>query len=83
METGIEVEAGYQITDGVKLSGSIRKSLLTNLTANNRRSNPSLPRVHSDWPLYDIAGQRGHIHELTLSYVKNLAPGSTAPMRGF
>ena len=75
METGIEFEAGYQITSGFKISGAIRKSILTNLTDNKRRSNSVLPRVHSDWPLYDIAGQNGHIHELTLSYVKNLAPG--------
>ena len=75
METGIEVEAGYQIANGLKISGAVRKSVLTNLTDNNRRSNSVLPRVHSDWPLYDIAGQSGHIHELTLSYVKNFGPG--------
>ena len=75
METGVEVEAGYQIANGLKVSGAIRKSILTNLTDNRRRSNSVLPRVHSDWPLYDIAGQNGHIHELALSYVKNLAPG--------
>ena len=75
METGVEVEAGYQITDGLKISGAVRKSMLTNLTDNYRRSNSVLPRVHSDWPLYDFAGQSGHIHELALSYVKNLAPG--------
>ena len=34
-----------------------------------------LPRVHSDWPLYDLAGQNGHIYELTLSHVKNISPG--------
>ena len=75
METGIEVEASYKITNALKVSGALRKSILTNLTDNNRRSNSNLPRVQSDWPLYDIAGQSGHIHELTLSYVKNLAPG--------
>ena len=53
----------------------MRKSVLTNLTDNQRRSNSVLPRVHSDWPLYDFAGQSGHIHELTLSYIGNLAPG--------
>ena len=58
METGVEVEAGYQIANGFTISGAIRKSILTNLTDNNRRSNSVLPRVHSDWPLYDIAGQR-------------------------
>ncbi len=75
LETGIEAEAGYQITPSLKISGAVRKSLLTNLTDNNRRSNSSLPRVHSDWPLYDFAGQNGHIHTLTASYVKNIAPG--------
>lgn len=75
METGVEIEAGYQIANGLKISGAIRKSILTNLTDNKQRSNSVLPRVHSDWPLYDFAGQSGHIHELTMSYVKNLAPG--------
>ena len=75
METGAEVEAGYQLAPGLKISGAVRKSVLTNLTDNDRRSNSVLPRVHSDWPLYDFAGQSGHIHQLTLSYLKNLAPG--------
>ena len=75
METGIEAEAGYRVMNGLKISGAIRKSVLTNLTDNERRSNSVLPRVHSDWPLYDFAGQSGHIHALAFSYVKNIAPG--------
>ena len=75
METGIEVQASYKVVNNVKFSGSVRKSVLTNLTDNKRRSNSLLPRVHSDWPLYDFAGQSGHIHSLSLSYVKDLAPG--------
>ena len=75
MEMGAEVSLGYQLAPGLKILGAFRKSVLTNLTDNHRRSNSVLPRVHSDWPLYDIAGQSGHIHELTLSYLKNLAPG--------
>lgn len=75
MEAGVEVAAGYQITPGLAISGAVRKSIVTNLTDNNRRSNSVLPRVHSDWPLYDFAGQRGHIHKFTLSYMSNLAPG--------
>ena len=75
METGVEVETSYKIADGLRISGAVRKSILTNLTDNNRRSNSVLPRVHSDWPLYDVAGQSGHIHELSLSYFKNLSPG--------
>ena len=70
LETGIEVEARYQVTGGIEVSGSVRKSLLTNLTDNKRRSNSNLPRVHSDWPLYDLAGQSGHIHSLAISHVK-------------
>ena len=75
MEAGIEAAAGYQIAPGLKIFGAVRKSILTNLTDNKRRSNSVLPRVHSDWPLYDFAGQSGHIHEFTLSYIRNLAPG--------
>lgn len=74
-ETGIEIEAGYKITTGFQISGAVRKSLFTNLTDNKRRSNSNLPRVHSDWPLYDLAGQSGHIHNLKISYIRNLAPG--------
>ena len=73
LETGVEVEAGYKIAHGLHISGALRKSILTNLTDNNRRSNSVLPRVHSDWPLYDFAGQSGHIHSLSLSYTANLA----------
>ena len=75
MEVGLELKSAYYITPRLRLSGALRKSFLTNLTDNRRRSNSVLPRVHSDWPLYDFAGQDGHIHELTLSYVKNLGPG--------
>ena len=82
METGVEFAASYQFAPGLKISGSIRKSVLTNLTDNKRRSNSLLPRVHSDWPLYDLAGQKGHIHELSLSYLSNLAPGLYGRARG-
>lgn len=75
METGVEVAASYRLAPGLKVLGAIRKSVLTNLTDNQRRSNSGLPRVHSDWPLYDFAGQNGHIHELYLSYFSNLATG--------
>ena len=81
-ETGVEVVAGYKLATGIKLSGAVRKSALGNLTENKRRSNSVLPRVHSDWPLYDFAGQSGHIHELTLSYVGNIAPGLYGRVHG-
>ena len=81
IETGVELEAGYKFTPNLKLSGALRKSILTNLTDNRRRSNSVLPRVHSDWPLYDFAGQSGHINSLTVSYVKNLAPAFFGKVR--
>ena len=56
----------------MKLNGSVRKSILTNLTDNKRRSDSVLPRVHSDWPLYDIAGQNGYINNLSLEYSRKL-----------
>ncbi len=75
LETGIEAAAGYLITPGLKISGAVRKSILTNLTDNQRLDSGSqLPQVSSSWPLYDLAGQSGHIHKLALSYVKKLAP---------
>ncbi len=73
-ELGAEIEFDYHLNSKIRLDGSIRKSVVTNLTKNRRRSNSELPRVHSDWPLYDIAGQKGHIHNLTFSYSQNLSP---------
>mgnify|MGYP001443916230 CR=1 FL=1 len=76
VETGVEIEGGFRIAPGWKLSAAMRKSVLTNLTRNKRLDSGSvLPRVHSSWPLYDLAGQNGHLYSLTLSHVKNLAPG--------
>ena len=76
IETGLEVGAGYLLAPGLKISGAVRKSVFTNFTDNQRLDSESqLPRVHSSWPLYDLAGQNGYIHKLTLSFVNNLAPG--------
>ena len=76
MELGIEARVSYLLTTGLKVSGALRKSILTNLTDNKRLDAASaLPGVMSDWPLYDLAGQDGHINDLALSYVSNMAPG--------
>ena len=76
LETGLEIKSSYRIYQGLELSGSVRKSVLTTLTKNKRlNSHSPLPRVHSDWPLYDIGGQNGHIYDFKLSYVKNLGNG--------
>ncbi len=75
METGIEIEAGLQLARGLKISTALRKSMLTNLTDNVQTSFSDLPKVQTDWPLYDVEGQDGHIHSLTISYFRNLASG--------
>ncbi len=74
MELGADLRLKYFLTNNLAINSSLRKSLITNFTKNERRSNSVLPRVHSDWPLYDQKGQDGHIHSLTLSQYKNLAP---------
>ena len=72
LETGLELEGRYQLSSRLKL-GSIRKSIFTNLTENKRLDSESeLPRVHSSWPLYDLAGQAGHIHSACLFLCKKL-----------
>ena len=75
LEAGVEIKGGAQLSPGLKLSGTVRKSVLTNLTKNTQRSDSVLPRVHSDWPIYDLKGQNGHIHDFAFSYVRNIAPG--------
>lgn len=75
METGIEIEAGLHLARGLKISTALRKSVLTNLTDNIQTSFSDLPKVQTDWPLYDVEGQDGHIHSLTISYFSNLASG--------
>ena len=73
-ETGLEVSLGYKITQNFRVESSIRKSVFTNLTQNKRLDSGSvLPRVHSDWGYYDLAGQKGHIHKLNVSYLGNIA----------
>ena len=51
--------------------------MLTNLTENKRAGTKSrgIPRTQSDWGFYDIEGQPGHIHRLSLNYHDALASG--------
>ena len=76
-ELGLELSANYRITPKVSVDGTLRKSMLTNLTENNRLGGGSrgLPSVQSDWGFYDIQGQPGHIHRLSLNYHDAIVPG--------
>ena len=75
-ELGLELSANYRITPKLSLDGAFRKSMLTNLTENNRLGKTSSVQVvQSDWGHYDINGQDGHIHRLSLNYHDAIAPG--------
>ena len=76
-ELGAELTAKYWITPKLSLDGALRKSILTNLTENNRAGDGQsrgIPRTQSDWGLYDINGQDGHIHKLSFNYHDAVAP---------
>ena len=76
-ELGAELSAKYQFTPRLSLDGALRKSMLTNLTDNNRAGlgkSRGIPRTQSDWGLYDINGQDGHIHRLSFNYFDAVAP---------
>ena len=76
-ELGAELSAKYQFTPQLSLDGALRKSMLTNLTDNNRAGHGKsrgIPRTQSDWGLYDINGQDGHIHRLSFNYFDAVAP---------
>ena len=74
-ELGAELSAKYQFTPRLSLDGALRKSILTNLTDNKRLDGAShgIPRTQSDWGLYDINGQDGHIHRLSFNYFDAVA----------
>ena len=74
-ETGAELKLQYRLSPKLQISSSFRKSILTNLTKNKRISGSLLPAVQTKWPLYDFAGQDGHINNLKLSFYDNLGPG--------
>ena len=77
VELGLEARAKFKITRNLSLDGAVRKSLATNLTENNRAGHGAsrgIPTTQSDWGLYDINGQPGHIHRLSLNYADTLAP---------
>ena len=77
-ELGLEISANYRVTRKLSLDGVLRKSMVTNLTENARAGtgkSRGIPRTQTDWGFYDIEGQPGHIHRLSLNYNNTLAPG--------
>ena len=81
LETGAEVKAGYQITPSLKISGAVRKSVLTNLTDNNESN--STPRVHSDWPYMTWKDKWPYPHYPVENLAPDLWQSSRRPFRAF
>lgn len=65
-DLGLELKARYELTPGLFLSGGIRKKLVGNLDQSTRVSNSVLPRVRTDYYLYDQNGDPA-INDLTLA----------------
>ena len=75
-EIGAEVSARYSILQGLKMVGKVRKSIVTNLDQNPLPSgyaSSNIPTVQSDWGMYDMEGQSGHIHSLKLVFTDNIS----------
>ncbi|WP_349036416.1 YjbH domain-containing protein [Pseudotabrizicola sp. 4114] len=55
-ETGLRASAQFEITPGLEIAGSVRKRVVGNLDDPRPASNSVLPRVRTDYPLYDRDG---------------------------
>ena len=77
-EVGLSFAANYQISDGWALSGEVKKSLVSDFDKKIRLSDSVLPHVHSDFPLYDEAGQPGHLDHLTVNHMTKMSENSFA-----
>ncbi len=71
-DVGLRLSAGYQITPGLSLSGSVIKRIVGNLDE-GRPSNSVLPRVRSNGVKYDEEGDPA-IETLTLAYYGQISP---------
>ncbi|MEX1235006.1 MAG: YjbH domain-containing protein [Roseovarius sp.] len=64
---GAELSARFEPTAGLEFSGALRKKVVGNLDEVKRGSNSALPRVRSDFPIYDKEGDPS-ISYLTAAY---------------
>lgn len=78
-ETGLRARALFQISPGLEIAGSVRKPLLGNLDDPRAPSNSVLPKVRTDYPLYDRDGDPA-LEYLTLA--KFMRPGANLYARG-
>ncbi|WP_372675382.1 YjbH domain-containing protein [Aquicoccus sp.] len=66
-DAGAEISARFEPLRGLEFSGSIRKKVIGNLDESTRESDSVLPRVRSDFNLYDKEGDPA-LTELTAGY---------------
>lgn len=66
-ELGLRLGARYDVTPGFVLSGSVTKSVISNLGDVQRRSTSVLPRVRSDTAIYNSEGDPA-LETLTAAY---------------
>ncbi|WP_181711328.1 YjbH domain-containing protein [Roseovarius sp. TE539] len=64
---GAQLQARFEPAPGLEFSGTLRKRIIGNRDEATRRSNSVLPRVRSDFSLYDIEGDPA-LTDLTGAY---------------
>lgn len=75
IDVGAQLKAQYEPVPGVLFSGAIRHKIAGNLDASSRRSNSRLPRVRSNYVLYNIAEDDGvFLDHLTAAWYTPIAP---------
>ena len=64
----MEISSSYDISKNIQISGAVKKSLMTDFDQIVRYSNSKLPRVLSDFAIYDKEGQSGHLDNLMIKH---------------
>ncbi|NRB01804.1 MAG: YjbH domain-containing protein [Rhodobacteraceae bacterium] len=75
-DAGISFKADAEIAHGLVLSGELRHRLIGNLSESTRASTSVLPRVRSDFNLYDREGETALVN-LQAAYYFDVAPEVT------
>ena len=70
---GAKLAAQYTLGPGFKISGEVRKPVLSSFKSGLRASDSVLPHVRSDAPIYKQQGDPA-LHSLTLSKLTKLSP---------
>ena len=75
-DVGLALDGRWQLTQGVVFAGTVRQKVAGNLDQATRMSDSVLPRVRSDFALYDREGD-ADIADLTLAWYAQPAPEVT------